>query len=183
MNMPVKVVLSDDEIPRQWYNIQADLPHPLPPPVNKDGKPIGPDDLAPVFPMNLIEQEVSTQRWIDIPEAVLEKLLVYRPSPLCRATAFEQALKTPAKIYYKNEGVSPAGSHKTNTALAQAYYNKAFGFGPLGKSECIMINAGSIPDKKSVKLGQPVHIILIDDFHVEAGFLPCAYKLLYGFFI
>ena len=127
MSRQVKVLLNDDEMPRQWYNIQADLPHALPPPLDKTGKPIGPDDLAPVFPMNLIEQEVSTQRWIDIPEAVVEKLLLYRPSPLCRAYAFEQALKTPARIYYKNEGVSPAGSHKTNTAIAQAYYNKEFG--------------------------------------------------------
>lgn len=127
MSRQFKVVLNDDEMPRQWYNIQADLPHPLPPPVNKDGKPIGPQDLAPVFPMNLIEQEVSTKRWIDIPEDVIEKLLLYRPSPLCRAYAFEKALKTPAKIYYKNEGVSPAGSHKPNSAIPQAYYNKAFG--------------------------------------------------------
>lgn len=127
MSRQFKVVLNDDEMPRQWYNIQADLPHPLPPPVDKEGKPIGPEALAPVFPMNLIEQEVSTQRWIDIPEAVIEKLLLYRPSPLCRAYAFEKALKTPAKIYYKNEGVSPAGSHKPNTAIAQAYYNKEFG--------------------------------------------------------
>ncbi|MFA5042378.1 MAG: TrpB-like pyridoxal phosphate-dependent enzyme [Kiritimatiellia bacterium] len=127
MSRQFKVVLNDDEMPRQWYNIQADLPHPLPPSVDKDGRPIGPEALAPVFPMNLIEQEVSTQRWIDIPEAVIEKLLLYRPSPLCRAYGFEKALKTPAKIYYKNEGVSPAGSHKPNTAIAQAYYNKKFG--------------------------------------------------------
>ncbi|MFH1476303.1 MAG: TrpB-like pyridoxal phosphate-dependent enzyme [Verrucomicrobiota bacterium] len=127
MSREFKVLLNDDEIPRQWYNIQADLPHPLPPPVDTEGKPIGPEALAPVFPMNLIEQEVSTQRWIDIPEAILEKLLLYRPSPLCRAYAFEKALKTSAKIYYKNEGVSPGGSHKTNTAIAQAYYNKKFG--------------------------------------------------------
>jgi len=122
-----KVFLSEQDMPRQWYNIQADLPHPLPPPVDKEGKPIGPDALAPVFPMNLIEQEVSTQRWIDIPEEVLEKLLIWRPTPLCRARAFEKALNTPARIYYKNEGYSPAGSHKPNTAVAQAYYNKVFG--------------------------------------------------------
>jgi len=122
-----KIFLSEQDMPRQWYNIQADLPHPLPPPVDKEGKPIGPDALAPVFPMNLIEQEVSTQRWIDIPEEVLEKLLLWRPTPLCRARAFEKALGTPARIYYKNEGYSPAGSHKPNTAVAQAYYNKVFG--------------------------------------------------------
>jgi len=123
----IKVFLNEDEIPRQWYNIQADLPHPLPPPLGPDGKPVTPDALAPVFPMNLIEQEMSTQRWIDIPEPVLEKLLLWRPSPLCRARALEKALDTPAHIYYKNEGVSPAGSHKPNTAVAQVYYNKVAG--------------------------------------------------------
>ncbi len=127
----IKVFLNEDEIPRQWYNIQADLPHPLPPPLGPDGKPVTPDMLAPIFPMNLVEQEVSTERWIDIPEPVLEKLLLWRPSPLCRARALEKALGTPARIYYKNEGVSPAGSHKPNTAVAQAYYNKAFGINRL----------------------------------------------------
>ena len=123
----IKVFLSEDEMPREWYNIQADLPQPLPPPLGKDGKPIGPDDLAPVFPMNLIEQEVSTERWIKIPEPVLEVLFQWRPSPLYRARRLEKALGTPARIYYKNEGVSPPGSHKPNTAVAQAYYNKEFG--------------------------------------------------------
>ncbi len=127
MSEQIKIVLTDDEMPKQWYNIQADLPQPLPPPVTKDGTPIGPDALAPVFPMNLIEQEVSTQRWIDIPEPVLDILKIWRPSPLCRALRLEKALNTPAKIYYKNEGVSPAGSHKANTAVPQAYYNKIFG--------------------------------------------------------
>lgn len=125
--MDVKVFLNDDEMPRQWYNIAADLPTPMPPPLDKDGKPIGPDMLAPVFPMNLIEQEVSTERWIPIPEPVLEVLKLWRPSPLYRARRLEQALGTPARIYYKNEGVSPPGSHKPNTSVAQAYYNKEFG--------------------------------------------------------
>ncbi len=127
MSQAVKVLLNDEEMPRQWYNIQADLPHPLPPPLKKDGSPVGPDDLAPVFPMNIIEQEVSRERWIDIPAPVLEKLRIWRPSPLCRAVNLEKALGTPAKIFYKNEGLSPAGSHKGNTAVAQAYYNKVFG--------------------------------------------------------
>lgn len=127
MGEQIKIFLNEDEMPRQWYNIQADFKHQVPPPVDKEGNPIGPDALAPVFPMNIIEQEVSTQRWIDIPEPVLEKLMLWRPSPLYRAVNFEKALGTPAKIYYKNEGVSPAGSHKPNTAVAQAYYNKAFG--------------------------------------------------------
>ena len=123
----IKVFLSEDEMPRQWYNIAADLPHPMPPPLGPDGKPVSPDMLAPVFPMNLIEQEVSRQRWIDIPDEVLQILWQWRPSPLCRAYRLEQALKTPAKIFYKNEGVSAPGSHKPNTAVPQAYYNKIFG--------------------------------------------------------
>ena len=128
MSDPTKIFLSEDEMPRQWYNVQADMPTPMRPPLHPGtGQPVGPDDLAPVFPMNLIEQEVSQERWIDIPEEVLEKLLLWRPSPLYRAKALEKALGTPAKIYYKNEGVSPPGSHKPNTAVAQAYYNKAFG--------------------------------------------------------
>ncbi|NTW55323.1 MAG: TrpB-like pyridoxal phosphate-dependent enzyme [Chlorobaculum sp.] len=124
---PTKIILSEDEMPRQWYNIQADLPTPMPPPVGLDGTPIGPDALAQVFPMNLIEQEVSTERWIDIPDEVLGILKLWRPSPLYRARRLEAALGTPAKIYYKNEGVSPAGSHKPNTAVAQAWYNREFG--------------------------------------------------------
>ena len=120
-----KIILPEREIPKQWYNIQADLPNPLRPPLNPEtNQPISPQDLAPVFPMNLIEQEASTERWIDIPEEVLEKLLIWRPTPLQRAYALEKYLDTPAKIYFKDEGVSPAGSHKPNTAIAQAYYNK-----------------------------------------------------------
>ncbi len=122
-----KVYLDPSEMPRQWYNLAPDLPTPMLPPLGPDGKPISPEMLAPVFPMNLIEQEVSTQRWIDIPEEVLEMLSIYRPTPLVRAYELEAALKTPARIYYKNESVSPAGSHKLNTAIAQAWYNKQFG--------------------------------------------------------
>jgi tryptophan synthase beta chain len=122
-----KVVLDEQEMPRQWYNLAADLPTPLQPPLGPDGKPLTPDKLSPVFPMNLIEQEVSTKRWIDIPEEVLGLLSIWRPSPLYRAIRLEQALKTPAKIYFKHEGLSPAGSHKPNTAIPQAWYNKQFG--------------------------------------------------------
>ena len=122
-----KVFLSEDEIPKQWYNLAADLPSPLLPPLGPDGNPITPDMLAPVFPMNLIEQEVSQERWIDIPEEILEIYYTWRPSPLYRARQLEKALDTPARIYYKNEGVSPPGSHKPNTAVAQAWYNKQFG--------------------------------------------------------
>jgi len=120
-----KVLLTEDEMPRQWYNILADIK--MNPPLGPDGNPVSPDQLAPVFPMNLIEQEVSSERWIDIPEEVLRVLSIWRPSPLIRAYALEKALDTPARIYYKYEGVSPPGSHKPNTAVAQAYYNKEFG--------------------------------------------------------
>ena len=124
---PTKILLEEKEMPRQWYNLAADLPSLPPPPLGPDGKPVTPDQLAPVFPMNLIEQEVSPDRWIDIPEDVLKILCLWRPSPLYRATRLEQKLKTPARIYYKNEGVSPPGSHKPNTAVPQAYYNKMSG--------------------------------------------------------
>jgi len=123
-----KYILTEQEMPRQWYNIMADMPTPMEPPLHPGtGQPCGPQDLAPIFPMNLIEQEVSTQRWIDIPEEVLDKYAIWRPSPLYRAHYLEKALDTPARIYFKNEGVSPAGSHKPNTAIAQAYYNKVAG--------------------------------------------------------
>ena len=126
--MAVKIFLPEEEIPRQWYNIAADMPTPMQPPLHPGtGQPVGPDDLAPVFPMNLIEQEVSQERWIDIPDEVLDKLVIWRPSPLYRAEKLEKFLDCPVKIYYKNEGVSPAGSHKPNTAIPQVYYNKVFG--------------------------------------------------------
>ena len=120
-----KIFLSEDEMPRKWYNILADIK--MNPPLGPDGNPIKPEDLAPVFPMNLIEQEVSTDRWVDIPDKVLDVLSIWRPSPLVRAISLEKALDTPAKIYFKNESVSPPGSHKPNTAVPQAYYNKVFG--------------------------------------------------------
>jgi tryptophan synthase beta chain len=123
-----KFVLDESRIPRSWYNIAADLPSPPPPPLHPGtGQPIGPGDLAPLFPMELIKQVVSTEREIEIPEPVRDAYRLYRPSPLHRAHRLEAALDTPAHIYYKYEGVSPSGSHKPNTALAQAYYNKAEG--------------------------------------------------------
>ncbi len=125
--MEQKIFLKESDIPRQWYNIAADLPTPLLPPLGPDGKPVTPDMLAPVFPMNLIEQEVSSKRWIDIPEDILNILYRWRPSPLRRAVYLERFLNTPARIYYKDESVSPPGSHKPNTAVAQAWYNKQFG--------------------------------------------------------
>jgi len=115
-------------MPRYWYNIQADLPVPLPPVLHPGTmQPIGPSDLAPLFPMDLIAQEVSTEREIEIPEPVREIYRLWRPSPLYRAHRLEKVLQTPAKIFYKYEGVSPAGSHKPNTAVAQAFYNAQAG--------------------------------------------------------
>jgi len=123
----IKIQLGENELPRQWYNIAADLPTPLLPPLTADGTPITPETMAPIFPMNLIEQEVSQERWIDIPEDILGILRRWRPTPLRRAVYLEDHLKTPARIYYKDESVSPPGSHKPNTAVAQAWYNKQFG--------------------------------------------------------
>ena len=120
----VKIELGEEEIPKQWYNIQADLKTPLDPPLNPaTGEPIGPEALAAIFPMELIKQEVSQERWIPIPEEVRDIYRIWRPTPLYRATRLEKFLKTPAKIYYKWEGNSPPGSHKPNTAVAQAYFN------------------------------------------------------------
>ena len=124
----IKYVLTEDRIPRAWYNIQADLPQPGPPVLHPGtGQPVGPDDLAPLFPMALIMQEVSAEQFIEIPEEVIDIYRQWRPTPLFRARRLEQALDTPARIYYKYEGVSPVGSHKPNTSVPQAYYNKMEG--------------------------------------------------------
>ena len=122
-----KILLDENEIPTHWYNVVADMPNPPLPPLGPDGKPAGPQALAAIFPPGIIEQEVSAERWIPIPEAVREIYRWWRPSPLYRARRLEEDLGTPAKIYYKYEGVSPAGSHKPNTAVAQAYYNQQAG--------------------------------------------------------
>jgi len=128
MKDSVKYLLPEDRIPRAWYNIAADLPVPLPPPLHPGtGKPIGPDDLAPLFPMALIAQEVASERDIEIPEPVREIYKLWRPAPLYRARRLERALDTPARIFYKYEGVSPPGSHKPNTAVPQAFYNREAG--------------------------------------------------------
>jgi tryptophan synthase beta chain len=122
--MNKKIVLRDDEMPRQWYNVAVDIPNGIHPPLDPGTKePMGPEKLAPVFPMGLLEQEMSAERFIDIPEEVLEIYSIWRPSPLVRATSLEKALGTKAKIFFKNEGVSPVGSHKANSAVPQAYYN------------------------------------------------------------
>lgn len=123
-----RYILSSRDLPTAWYNIAADLPEPIPPHCHPaTGKPVTPDDMKPLFPDALIEQEVATEKWIEIPDAVRQAWTVWRPTPLVRAVQLEKYLKTPARIYYKNESVSPAGSHKPNTAVAQAYYNKQAG--------------------------------------------------------
>ncbi len=128
MSAHVKYLLDESRLPTHWYNIAADLPSPPPPPLHPGTlQPLGPDDLAPLFPMSLIAQEVSTEREIEIPEPVRDVYRQWRPSPLFRARRLERALQTPARIYYKYEGVSPAGSHKPNTAVAQAFYNREAG--------------------------------------------------------
>jgi tryptophan synthase beta chain len=128
MGAKTKYLLPEKRIPEAWYNIQADLPQPLPPVIHPGtGEPIGPADLAPLFPMELIKQEVSQERWIGIPDEIRDIYRLWRPTPLFRAHRLEKALDTPAHLYYKYEGVSPAGSHKPNTAVAQAYYNRAEG--------------------------------------------------------
>ncbi|HCL57990.1 MAG TPA: TrpB-like pyridoxal phosphate-dependent enzyme [Spirochaetia bacterium] len=119
-----KIFLSESEMPKQWYNLMADLPTPLEPPLDPStNQPMAPEKLAVLFPHALLEQEMSSKRWIDIPEEILNIYNIWRPSPLVRADRLEKFLDTPAKIYFKNEGVSPAGSHKPNTAVAQVYYN------------------------------------------------------------
>jgi tryptophan synthase beta chain len=128
MDDSVKILLPESQIPRAWYNIAADLPTPLPPVLHPGtGQPVGPADLAPLFPMALILQEVSTEREIEIPDPVREVYKLWRPAPLYRALRLERALDTPARIFYKYEGVSPPGSHKPNTAVAQAFYNREAG--------------------------------------------------------
>ena len=128
MSEPIRFTLPQAEIPTHWYNIAADFPEPMAPPLHPGTKqPINPDALLAIFPENLVEQEVSTERWIPIPEEVREIYALWRPTPLLRAVRFERALQTPAHIYYKYEGASPAGSHKVNTSVAQAYYNKVAG--------------------------------------------------------
>jgi pyridoxal-phosphate dependent TrpB-like enzyme len=122
-----KILLDERDIPTHWYNVVADMPNKPSPPLGPDGNPVGPDKLLAIFPMSLLEQEMSGERWIPIPDAVREAYTMWRPSPLVRAHRLEKLLGTPAKIYYKYEGVSPAGSHKPNTAIPQAYYNQQAG--------------------------------------------------------
>ncbi|MFP4383203.1 MAG: TrpB-like pyridoxal phosphate-dependent enzyme [Spirochaetia bacterium] len=159
MNEKRRILLDEKDIPKQWYNVMADMPMSPPPvlhPLTK--QPVGPEDLMPLFPQELIKQEVSTERWIDIPEELVDLYKIWRPSPLVRAVNLENALDTPARIYYKWEGVSPPGSHKPNTALAQVYYNVKEGIkristetgaGQWGSALCF---AGSFFDDVEIKV-------------------------------
>ncbi len=132
MSDSYKILLDEKELPTAWYNVLPDLPEPLAPPLNpQTGQPVTPDDLKPIFPDDLIMQEVSQETWIEIPAEVREIYKLWRPTPLIRARRLEKALGTPARMYFKNEGVSPPGSHKPNTAVAQAYYNKKAGVNKL----------------------------------------------------
>ena len=147
---PTRINLEPHEIPKHWYNVMADMPNPPAPPLGPDGQPVTPDALQAIFPDALIEQEMSPQRWIEIPEAVRQAYSIWRPTPLCRAVNLERVLGTPAKIYYKYEGVSPAGSHKPNTSIPQAFYNKEAGIKKIvtetgaGQWGCSMAFAGQM---------------------------------------
>ncbi|MGE5466389.1 MAG: TrpB-like pyridoxal phosphate-dependent enzyme, partial [Ignavibacteria bacterium] len=122
-----RIMLDESEIPKHWYNVVADMPNPPLPPLGPDGKPVGPEQMSVIFPETVLAQEMSAERWIPIPEEVREAYRIWRPTPLIRAVRLEKALGTPAKIYYKYEGVSPTGSHKPNSAIPQAYLNKIAG--------------------------------------------------------
>jgi tryptophan synthase beta chain len=127
MTEPTRILLDESEIPTHWYNVVADMSTPPAPPLGPDGKPVGPEQMLAIFPPQILEQEMSAERWIPIPEQVREIYKIWRPSPLMRAVRLERALGTPAKLFFKYEGVSPAGSHKPNSAVPQAFYNKAAG--------------------------------------------------------
>jgi tryptophan synthase beta chain len=148
--MQTKVFLPESELPTHWYNVLADMPNKPAPYLGPDGNPVTPDAMMRIFPEALVMQEMTTERWVEIPEPVREALRVWRPSPLYRAHRLEKALGTPAKIFYKNESVSPAGSHKPNTAVAQAYYNKQAGINRLttetgaGQWGCSLALAGQM---------------------------------------
>ena len=158
--MTTKILLDEADIPTHWYNVVADMPTPPAPPLGPDGAPVGPEALTPIFPMALIEQEVSAERWIPIPEPVRDALRLWRPTPLYRAHRLEQALGTPAKIFYKYEGVSPAGSHKPNTAVAQAYFNQQAGIKRLA-TETGAGQWGSALALSGQMFGLDVHVYMV----------------------
>ena len=167
----LKTVLAEDRIPAQWYNLAADLPTPPPPPLHPGtGQPIGPDDLAPLFPMALIGQEVSREREIPIPDPVRDVYRLWRPTPLHRARRLERFLDTPARIYYKYEGVSPAGSHKPNTAVPQAFYNKQEGI------ERITTETGAGQWGSALALAGSLFDLQVDVYMVRVSFEQKPYR-------
>jgi len=171
MSDKIKYLLEENQIPKAWYNISADLPKPLAPPLHPGtGKPIGPDDLSPLFPMALIGQEVSQEREIEIPEPVRDIYKQWRPSPLFRAKRLEATLDTPAKIYYKYEGVSPTGSHKPNTAVAQAFYNKEEG------TKKIITETGAGQWGSSLAFACSLFKIKLDVYMVKVSFEQKPYR-------
>jgi len=171
MSDPVKYQLNESDIPKSWYNINADLPEPMAPVLHPGTKePIGPDDLAVLFPMAVIEQEMSTEREIEIPDPVREVYRQWRPAPLFRARRLEKAMDTPAKIYYKYEGVSPAGSHKPNTAIPQAFYNKEQGV------KRITTETGAGQWGSSLALAGAFFGIDVDVFMVKVSFQQKPYR-------
>ncbi len=168
---PYRVILDETEMPTSWYNIQADLPEPLDPPLSPMTKePAGPEDFIPLFPMELIKQEMSQERYIEIPEEVQHVYKLFRPSPLHRAYRLEKELDTPAKIFYKNESVSPAGSHKPNTAIPQAYYNKMEGV----KRICTETGAGQWGS--ALSLGCKFFGIELEVYMVKVSFEQKPYR-------
>ena len=168
---PHKVILDESEMPTSWYNIQADLPEPLDPPLSPMTKePAGPEDFIPLFPMELIKQEMSQERYIEIPDEVQHVYKLFRPSPLHRAYRLEKELDTPAKIFYKNESVSPAGSHKPNTAIPQAYYNKMEGV----KRICTETGAGQWGS--ALSLGCKFFGIELEVYMVKVSFEQKPYR-------
>ena len=166
-----KYTLPEERIPKAWYNIAADLPEPPPPVLHPGtGQPVGPDDLAPLFPMALIGQEVSAERQIEIPEPVRQALRLWRPTPLYRARRLEAALDTPARIYYKYEGVSPTGSHKPNTAVAQAFFNKEEG------TKCLSTETGAGQWGSSLAFAGALFGLKVDVFMVRISFDQKPYR-------
>ena len=158
--IPLRINLEPEEIPTHWYNVAADLVNPPAPPLGQDGNPVSPEQMGAIFPMPILEQEMSAERWIAIPEEVRQIYALWRPAPLCRALRLEQMLGTPAKIFYKYEGVSPAGSHKPNSAVPQAYFNKLAGTKELttetgaGQWGCSIALAGQM-------FGLPVRVFMV----------------------
>ncbi|MGB9354819.1 MAG: pyridoxal-phosphate dependent enzyme, partial [Azonexus sp.] len=158
--IPLRINLEPEEIPTHWYNVAADLTNPPAPPLAPDGNVVTPEQMGAIFPMPILEQEMSAERWIAIPEEVRQIYALWRPSPLCRALRLEQALGTPAKLFYKYEGVSPAGSHKPNSAVPQAFYNKMAGTKRLttetgaGQWGCSIAFAGQM-------FGLPVRVFMV----------------------